>query len=412
MKQIISHYLNLYISNWDYCIEKEVYKWQAYKHFEENINYGDVSFAERLNTALEKTDNLLRAFRYLPADMIKHFSGSKPMLTQALFEHLYNEEINIMDRILAFIHGAAQLVGEMTEEGYSDWNSKNNVASYQDVHAVSVYLSMMYPDRYYIYNYGVLKTLVQRIGYKITSSRPIDRFLEFQSLCDVVKGEIRKDATFVRFYKEWLKKKNFKDDNLNILTQDFIYAIVVHLNSDSYKKANKKRTLQREYMEVDASEFVTIVTKVKENGEGQLGVDYEKLDKLHRDIGLMGEMWAINYEKERLKQMNIDTSQVKHASKVMGDGIGYDIQSVEDDGITPRYIEVKTTTGSLSQPFYFSYNELLFSAANKLHYYTYRVYNFKNATQQADILVVHGSLEDLHGCPLSFKVSLKNIAEV
>ncbi|WP_371564870.1 protein NO VEIN domain-containing protein [Prevotella jejuni] len=34
--------------------------------------------------------------------------------------------------------------------------------------------------------------------------------------------------------------------------------------------------------------------------------------------------------------------------------------SIEDNGKTPRYIEVKTTTGSMDTPFYFSATEMRF----------------------------------------------------
>lgn len=41
----------------------------------------------------------------------------------------------------------------------------------------------------------------------------------------------------------------------------------------------------------------------------------------------------------------------------------------EDDGVTPRYIEVKTTTGGVMQPFYYSDNELQFSEQQRRNYY-------------------------------------------
>lgn len=120
----------------------------------------------------------------------------------------------------------------------------------------------------------------------------------------------------------------------------------------------------------------------------------------------MGEKWAITYEKERLNKIGI-SNKVIHTSVEEGDGKGYDIESVEDDGITPRYIEVKTTTGGIGQPFYYSDNELNFSEQHKEHYYIYRIYNFEKATKQADLLLIHGSLKELKGKPVTYKAQLK-----
>lgn len=83
-----------------------------------------------------------------------------------------------------------------------------------------------------------------------------------------------------------------------------------------------------------------------------------------------------------------------------GDGAGYDILSREDDGVTPRYIEVKTTTGGIDTPFFFSDNELTFSKKNKQNYYLYRLYNFG---KQTSLAIIHGSLADVKAKPVSFK---------
>ena len=88
--------------------------------------------------------------------------------------------------------------------------------------------------------------------------------------------------------------------------------------------------------------------------------------------------------------------------------MGYDILSVEDDGVTPRYIEVKTTQGDIMDPFIFSNNELQRSMIEREHYYIYRVYNFKRASRQACLLIIHGGLDDLLYTPLTYKTIAKN----
>ena len=190
------------------------------------------------------------------------------------------------------------------------------------------------------------------------------------------------------------------------MAQDFIYAVARYLNSDAYTKADKKKPIAiNEPKEIQASEFRNMESKASDEFKGVKGVDYTKKDELYRGIGLLGEEWVITYEKERLSKLGI-SHKVIHTSVEEGDGKGYDIESVEDDGVTPRYIEVKATTGGVSQPFYYTDNELRYSDLHSEHYYVYRVFNFKSANKQADILVIHGSLKDLNGKPISYKATV------
>lgn len=133
-------------------------------------------------------------------------------------------------------------------------------------------------------------------------------------------------------------------------------------------------------------------------------IDYEQRDTLFKRIGFKGECWVIKYEQERLKKLNIDF-KIKHVSE-SNDSAGYDILSVEDDGITPRYIEVKTTTGGIDQPIYYTHNELEVSERFHEHYYIYRVYHFKQHDKKASLTILHGSLKHLNGQPISYKAQI------
>ena len=123
-------------------------------------------------------------------------------------------------------------------------------------------------------------------------------------------------------------------------------------------------------------------------------VDYAKSDRLKRGLGKDGEQWVMQYEQDRVGECNVKNI----ASEC--DTAGYDILSVEDDGSTPRYIEVKTTTGSIDTPFFFSDNELKFSEMHKEHYYLYRLYEYGKAPR---LVIIHGSLNDVPAYPVNYK---------
>ena len=83
-------------------------------------------------------------------------------------------------------------------------------------------------------------------------------------------------------------------------------------------------------------------------------------DKKLKDIGDKGELYIMDYEKERLQKNNKKEliEKIKHVS-LSNDSAGYDILSYNEDG-TERFIEVKTTKGPEGTDFYISPGELNF----------------------------------------------------
>jgi hypothetical protein len=95
-----------------------------------------------------------------------------------------------------------------------------------------------------------------------------------------------------------------------------------------------------------------------------------------------------------------------HHSKHIGDGLGYDILSKDENG-EDKYIEVKTTAGGLNTPFYVTANELERSKQDSDRFYLYRLYNFDEKKNQGDLHIIQGSLEEYCINPVQFEVPLQ-----
>lgn len=124
-------------------------------------------------------------------------------------------------------------------------------------------------------------------------------------------------------------------------------------------------------------------------------IDWEKARDRNNEIGDQGEEFVLEFEIDRLiETLSIDrtraTQNVQHLSRLQGDGLGYDISSINDDG-SPRYIEVKTTSGGFKQPFYMSKNEKHFFEVYGDSAFIYRVYNFNRETRRGDVRIISQS---------------------
>lgn len=106
--------------------------------------------------------------------------------------------------------------------------------------------------------------------------------------------------------------------------------------------------------------------------------DYLEREAQNRSLGSAGEEFALRFEQWRLSQLGAEqlAQRVVHASRVEGDGLGYDIRSFEPDG-RERFIEVKTTSFGERTPFFVSANEVRFARDHAPQFHLYRLFDFR-----------------------------------
>ena len=121
----------------------ESFKWKAIQHFQKHWDIEAADFAAMLDQALAKTYNLLSSGYYYAKAMIVTFAQEDPEGVRAIFRLLYDETWNLAERVDRFIAYA-----EDRKLNHNDVGWKNH---FQDIKAVSIYLWLRYPDKYYIY---------------------------------------------------------------------------------------------------------------------------------------------------------------------------------------------------------------------------------------------------------------------
>ena len=115
--------------------------------------------------------------------------------------------------------------------------------------------------------------------------------------------------------------------------------------------------------------------------------DYLDREVRNRSLGLAGEEFVVNYERERLRQAGEKRlgDRVEHVAVAKGDGLGYDVLSFDIDG-RERFIEVKTTSFGKQTPFFVSRNELEFSDLARDQYHLYRLFEFRRQPRMFDLV--------------------------
>lgn len=148
--------------------------------------------------------------------------------------------------------------------------------------------------------------------------------------------------------------------------------------------------------------------------EKTVKIDYEKLNKIKKTIGDLGEAIVLDYEYKRLVSLEKEelAKRIEHTSKEKGDNIGYDIASFMEDG-SPLYIEVKATKQNKIADFYLSRNEYIIGnqkIAEGKQYQVYRLYNVNPVKGTCDLAIYNFPFDSEHYTmqPESWRVRRKD----
>lgn len=212
------------ILTWD----KEKYKWEAVKHFQDNWNINAPDFAEMLERALAKTYNLLASTNNFPKGMIINSAKAAPEDVRAMFMALFDESRDYWERINEFKQRSNDLLEKTGQGGQS----------YQTENAITTYLWLRYPDRYYIYKYGEVRKTAQELGSDcvIKQGRYADNVRKHLALYDEINAELRKDCELRMILDDNLTPECYPDPDMRTLTIDFGFYISHYL--DGHGKDN------------------------------------------------------------------------------------------------------------------------------------------------------------------------------
>lgn len=210
LKDVLAHYKQNFVSTqWG----NEKYKWEAVKWFQDNWDVNAQNFPEMLNRSLDKTFNLLASSNNFPKGMIVGFAKAAPEEVRAMFIALFDESKDVYERMNAF-----KLQSSILLEKYGNGAAQH----YQYENAISTYLWLRYPDKYYIYKFGEVKTVANELEaeYHFKKGAYADNIRNFLKLYDEISLALKEDKELVNLFQSQMTDTCYPDPELKTLTID------------------------------------------------------------------------------------------------------------------------------------------------------------------------------------------------
>ncbi len=221
----------------NYMYNHEHYKWVATTQFKGIFStigkFGEDSFIVNLEKALSRQENLLSAPHYYAKQVLVKAARIATDDVRSALLMLFDEDKPLGERADEFINQMHDIVESHKADEKSDNTFGPKETSQQDLHAVSVYLSFMYPDRHYIYKSSVWTDFFNIVGLGYPSlSVYTHKLVGYEDLCSHIQKVLLADKDLIELHNKWYNGSDSEHpqdiSDYHLLTQDFIYAIGVH----------------------------------------------------------------------------------------------------------------------------------------------------------------------------------------
>lgn len=240
---IIAEYKKQFIqSQW----LKEKFKWEAVKCFQDNWDISTDNFTEMLINSLAKTGNLLSSKNNFPKDTIINLSKLYPNEVRKIFIELFDENKNIYERISTFKENSEALFKKPQKIGNSHYQTEN---------AITTYLWLRYPDKYYIYKFSEVVAVSNELESNYIFKRGefsnnIENFFKFY---DEICSKLQSDNELKNILSSVITDTCYPDPELKTLTLDVGFFI-----SRYYSNENDSDILANEWESTDYSPKLSI----------------------------------------------------------------------------------------------------------------------------------------------------------
>ena len=212
---ILDGYKTYFPRHWN----NEKFKWEAIKHFQDHWDIDAENFGDMFKQATDKTYNLLASGYAYPRGMIQNFARADEEATRTMFRDLYDETVDLATRVDAFKNTA-----EILRTKYDDGGWRNH---YQNTNAISTYLWLRYPDKYYIYKYDIAKKAAIELDSDLIpkGNGSTDSMLKGFRVYDEICEAVAMDKDIQRMIQDALTLSCYPDPAMKTATIDICFYL-------------------------------------------------------------------------------------------------------------------------------------------------------------------------------------------
>ena len=249
----------------------EIYKWEAVDHFQKHWDIDAEDFEKMIRKAFQKKENLLyqNSWGFIRR-AVKHY----PNKIKSMFKSLYNEGTDIKERFKSFQNKAEALLPDVKKA-----EGKVNLNHQQDERTLSVYLSFMYPEKYYLFKDSYYQIFCKKLN--IETEKTGEKYFHFQKLADNFKAEyIRNDMELLSLHKEIFP--GLKWDETNLIVQNILYRML----NQGGQSFNRRYWAGGHHWKLDNGKYENKLKKFIEEGVWILGWDSSEKEAKNYYINL------------------------------------------------------------------------------------------------------------------------------
>ncbi len=196
---------------------QNLYKWESQQMFQEKWDLEATDLEKMFDHSFQnsKTRRLWKRENYEPKRLMLEFIRMQADFVRFMFADLFNEEMDVENRVDRFVYYADELLQEYkTAHPVSIENNH-----YQDYPMVFLYLAFRFPESYTFYDFDLFRSLLEKLG---VSDLPVandgDRFVKVSR---TLYKFLAKDEQLMALHRKRLRPQEHYMEPSLLLVHDF-----------------------------------------------------------------------------------------------------------------------------------------------------------------------------------------------
>jgi predicted Mrr-cat superfamily restriction endonuclease len=209
----------------------ELYKWQIARSVQDNWDLNTPELAGMIDRSFRhKHQNLWAGLNFPPKRMLMEWAANDPEDCRKALQHLIHGQADLADRMRAF--------DRLIQAHLRAARPVEDISSYQDVRAMSVWLGMVLPEQHYLYKASMVKAFCERTG-RPPLAKPGDKYTvidAYYKLCEELRTILEERPDIVQAHQALRNASCHSDPAHHLLVQDFMYFVAERMKGTAKER--------------------------------------------------------------------------------------------------------------------------------------------------------------------------------